>query len=316
MIPGVLALAASVIAVVCAIIWNAPYLCIAFAPSVLASLYLIYLGWDFHNLKSFAENNRQMKASILNLNEQNLELSKKLEFLEEENKKIKDSADKLSTLVGQLKIENFNLFESNKDLKLIVAGLQTLEKTLDTKAEKHMEQLDGLQGALTGLQDSATKDHETFGKNLEIFITQVELLKTTRSNFANAGSKIEKKMKNQVKVLLNTAKMLQGIFTSINEWKNEKHVRELISLGETHKLENSALTDKINNLKEELAKNDGRIEEQKKQINDLAKIKEGFETALSNLLHAIKQLQGFGEDAAKVRQAALIFRQYNLIIKD
>ena|ERR1700733_14802495 len=319
MVPGVLALAATVVAVVCALIWNCPYLCIAFVPGILASLYLIYLGWDFQNLTTFAENNDVLKNSVATLEEKNGELQKKLdEFqerlqtFEEENKRLEASAKNLSALLDKLKSENFTLTESNEklkntieELKSTIIDLGVLKETLEKRASEHVQQLEGLQNSLRGIQTSAQEDHTTFSKSLASFIAEVEHLQEARTNFEKAGSSIEEKMKTQVDVLSQAAIMLQEIFTKVNQWKDVEEVERRIKLQQL--LQNNVLT-----LEKNLSLGQGQLEEQAKQIQELAGLKEGFGKALANLVSEIDKIDNVkGELAQEVVKAAAVFKNYD-----
>jgi DNA repair exonuclease SbcCD ATPase subunit len=309
MIPGILALVASVIAVICAIIWNCPYLCISFAPSILASTYLIYLGWDFQNLTSFSESNDRLHESIETLKNENVELENKLHFFEAENLKLQQATTKMTELVTDLQSENLTLSASNLKLQQTVTELENLKEVLDKKAGKHMQHLEALKGALSGLQESAEKDHQTFGENLQIFIKEVEHLGETRSSFEKAESILETKMKEQVETLLNATVMLKEIFSKINEWKDNELVKQQITAQQM-------LNENVLKLRTDLAKYDGRIEEQKKQVEELAKLKDGFKSALNSLLNEIehlKELRGDLQiDVEQVKKAAKAFQDYGL----
>jgi DNA repair exonuclease SbcCD ATPase subunit len=309
MIPGLLALAASVVALVCALTWNSPYLCIAFAPGAGSSVYLIYLGWEFQDLKTYAENNEQLQGSVRNLQMENHGLQEKLSQFEAENKKLQESAKTLQTLTEDLKSENFNLAEANKTLNGTLADLEKLKITLETKAAGHVEQLSTLQKSLSGIYESVDKDHAKFAENLKRFTDEIELLSTTRSDFDKTGSVIEEKMKEQVTILLQAAAMLKDIFSNINDWKNDKAIEERLN-------NQRLLHQQIVDLSGQVAGNGVRIEEQKKQLEELAKIKNGFNSALELLLQEIGQIQGIkGElsvELDKVKKAAEVFKNFEV----
>jgi chromosome segregation ATPase len=308
-IPGLLTLAALVVAVVCSIVWNCPYLCIVYGLGGIASIYLIYLGCNYAQLKSLGENNDQLEESIRTLNSENEELAKKLETFEEENQKLKETTTKMSDLVKNLESENCNLSDTNQKLQTTVSDLEQLKETLDKKAGAHVKQLENFKGALTDLQGSTEKNHATFGEMLEKFIKEVEILETARTNFESTGSDIEAKMKQQVLALLDAAEVMKGIFTKINEWKDNDLVKKQI---EAQQL----LGEQMFKLRDTLSKNEGKLEEQVLQIKELASIKEGFQNTLTNLLEEIDKLKNVNadlkKDAEKVTKAAKAFQIYGL----
>lgn len=308
-IPGILALVATVVAIVCAVLWHSPYLCIAYAPGGIASIYLIYLGWDFQNSKTFTENNAQFDESVHSFKAENEVLHGQVRAFEEENKKLQESVTRLSELVENLKSQTLDLTKANEDLKGTILTLEELKNTLEQKAAKHVEQLENLSKSLIGIEAAAKEDHTTFAVNLEVFVKHVQLLQQAPPEFAKIGSSVEKKMQEQVDVLLKAAGMLQTIFTQINEWKDKKAVARRIE-------EQQLLNKNILALEIQLAKGDGRIGELNKQIEELAKLRDGFIVALKDLLQEIAKLRELkGElsiEIEKVAQAAKVFQNYGL----
>lgn len=70
MAPGMITLSASVVAVVCALIWQVPSLCIAFVPAGGCSSYLIYLGWEVKHMQALARSSAELSASLVGLQSQ------------------------------------------------------------------------------------------------------------------------------------------------------------------------------------------------------------------------------------------------------
>lgn len=132
MAAGLVCLAASIMAIGCAIIWNTQWLCIPFGLSALSSAYVIYLGYQFSHLKSmetqiqgFKTSNKEHKTLIEELKQTLNGFTNLLNQHEGEFQGLKNSTDSIKT-----------------DLKKIVTCVQTLKDSFDPNViNNHIETL-------------------------------------------------------------------------------------------------------------------------------------------------------------------------------
>src|SRR5436853_532775 len=104
MVPGLLALAANIVAVVCALIFKSPYICLV--PGVLSSIYLLYQGGKARRLKTFSENNNQLEHSIQTFQIENKTLETRIKEFGDENQNLQQSTIEMNHIVENLQEEN------------------------------------------------------------------------------------------------------------------------------------------------------------------------------------------------------------------
>ena len=221
--PGILTTAACIIGIVALNVLKQPYLSIPSMIGTLTGACTIYQGYQAHLLKTFHENNEELKASIVLLDQQNKELKTSIATFDAANKKLTETVSGLEERSQAIKEENLKLTDSNNTLQENVKDLQSINTTLESTAKAHVERLEGLKESLSGIQNATEKDHTQFEKHLETFIAEVKNLQETGAQFGATGSTIKK-------TLVQTAEMLQEIFTKINDWKNDKYVTSQIEL--------------------------------------------------------------------------------------
>ena len=98
MAPGVLALAACVVGVVYCLMKKNPYLCIPFGVGGAASLYFIYLGYQYKDLQSLHQSSQQLEAA-------NKLLKIHVTDIERTNASLHESCSSLSTSSLQLQTQ-------------------------------------------------------------------------------------------------------------------------------------------------------------------------------------------------------------------
>ncbi len=300
--PGLVCLAASVIAVVYSLYWQTPSLCGAFVPSGASSIYLIFLGWDFQNLQTLSENNEKFKESLGNLEVAN-------EQLQASNATLNTQLAGLRNSLGSLQTENSTLQASNVHLKSSVSGLEKSVKdleqvrsTLQIRLDAEVAQLKILHNGLSQIQVSAKQDHSSFAGQLAIFIQQVELLQKIREQFEKAGSQVQ----TQTVTLVESAKVIEKIFAEICEWKDGEEVQRRLSMSQD-------LGAKVSGFQGQLEIQKLQLEEQRRQIERLRNIREGFEQLLQQLLAVAAELkQTNGSLAQKVENVVQECKTYEL----
>jgi chromosome segregation ATPase len=294
MIPGFLALVATITAVVCAIIWECPYLCIAFAPGSLASGYLIHLGWDFQNLRAFTTNNDLLKTSVSTLQSENAGLQQKLSMFETENKKLQETEKSLTDQTAKLESENKNLGNTIS--------------SFEEKVGKHMEQLGTLGNSLQDTETYVREDHQALSKSIDALDGLIGGLRSTLANFQESGSAFDQKMKDQTSILLTSTTLLKDILTELNQWRNESAVLERVT-----NLQN--LNKMMQETSEQRAKAEGcltalktQIEGLNTEIAELGKIKDDYKLILTHFTNLVSTTN-LGEFKGDVKQLTQVVEQ-------
>lgn len=312
MAPALLSISAIIVAIVASLAWNSPYLCLAYAPGGLGSLYLLFLVKDVKHLKTYAENNKiyidnnqSLKQSLETLENENKDLRTQLNCFTKQNEKLRESTETLKSLASNLQQENFDLNTANQTLKTTVIELQELQNTLGKTAGTHMQHLNGLQTALQKILDSAGKDVKSFETNLDVFVDETSQLKEMISELKQGGekyekatTKIEEEMKSQLHSLFEAANLLQEIFKRFKEWKDEGFAQSQITLqqflradieekqkqNEVLEQHNEHLRLEIETAKQQYSLFNGiiqtqtnHLQEQKEQIRKLNETREGFD---------------------------------------
>lgn len=298
MAPGLLTMIANIIAIICALVWNSPYLCIAYIPGCFASGYLMYLGWDFQHLQSFGESNVELKSSISVL-EKEVDTYKKVNG-EMETKLT--SLEKVKTGLEEA-VESFT--SENLDLKMTAEKLQGVNSTLETSANLHVEHLTTLKESIGGFQNATKLNHSELSGHISTFQQTIGELEKKSSSFESTGNAIETKMKEHTQILLEAAQSLTQIFSEINAWKDQAAVKERM---ETLQAMNATATKlasqsgaqeaQLKALKEREVEQRKIIQEQKDQIEglgseitNLRQIKSGFDSTLADFQDVAGRLE-------------------------
>jgi chromosome segregation ATPase len=304
-VPGLLALISTIIAVICALIWNSPYLSLAFAPGAIASLYLIYLGWDFGNLKTFSENNDHLEHSIINLKQEVNGLQKENECLRqrlldfsEENNRLKNCVDSLETVAEDLGQEKVSLSVANQQLEKTVKELEKLKQLLEERGKEHVNQLAAIAGSFSVIKDAVANDHERIAQHVDRLGGQVEQFKSAGANLEAAGLEFERQAQLQVAGLLEAVK---GTLDEWKKWINNDEVRE-------QRIQKEELQKSLQELKSQIAVQKAVSVEQEAQINRMREIQEASYSNLQGMANErgyIHQVhQQIADTAEKMTQGA------------
>lgn len=220
MAPGILALSTNVLATTYFALHSSHFL-VAFVPGSIASVYLIYLVWDFKNLKTLSENNTELRSSID-------KFESTIGDLESTSQELKAERDSFHQENEKLKKTSEHLESQNIELNAAVVSLKKVNEDLVKQLDTHTRQLDRLVSLLKGIGESAEKDHKDFAHKLAEFTKELPNLEKARLGFAETGSAIEEKMKQQAVATENAASTLKEIFTKINDWKDQAAISEKI----------------------------------------------------------------------------------------
>ncbi|NGX61484.1 MAG: Chromosome partition protein Smc [Chlamydiae bacterium] len=214
MIPGILTLAASIIGIVCAVMWNYPFLTIPFGAGATGSTYLIYLGYTFKHLQSLEASTVKLEAELEEVTQQN-------ETYKQQNEEHQEKLNEFQEKIGHLEevktqIENFSTVYG-KELGDIIKSLQEL-------------------------QTNGVKNTEDFEKKLTQLNEQIETLSNLKSinpetvkQLTEASKAISQTLKETVDSIdwkkaseaLNTqTQTLKSLTTLSNEAKNQHELTE------------------------------------------------------------------------------------------
>ncbi|MCH9626255.1 MAG: hypothetical protein S4CHLAM123_14510 [Chlamydiales bacterium] len=286
-LPGFLTLTACIVAVVAALIWNSPYLCIAFGIGGLASCYLIYLGSTFHHLQSFEANNQQLKYSLRELHTQKVEMQTRLKNFETQNQKLiktnlglKNINIELNNVSGKLKQQNTNLLKHTDELGYKNNELDQIVQDMNEKLNSQVKNLKKVNESLDKVGVSTQENHQTFTQNLEEFNTEVVNLKEVKNQFDTIGSEVEQKMQTLAQTQIKNTEAMQKILRHYSELTDEDAVLKKVEL-----LQN--LNQRLNELGNQISRNEGVSEELSNHINDLEVIKDNLDNGVSSLAQEV-----------------------------
>ena len=309
MAPGLVCLAASIVAVFYSLYWQTPSLCGAFVPSAASSIYLIYMGWDFQNLHTQHENNEQFKESLGVLKVENGQLQASNATLNTQLANLGNSLGSLQTENSTLQTTNAQLKRSMSSLEHSVKELEQMRSTLQMQLDAEVAQLNILHNGLSQIQVSAKQDHASFAGQLALFIQQIDLLQKTRTQFEKASDERQAQMsevRTQTVTLLESAQVIKEIFAQISEWKDGEEVQRRLSMAQD-------LGAKVSRFHGQLEAQELQLEEQKNQIVHLKKTRKGFELLLTKLLAAAAELKQTNSSLAeKVVNVVQECKQYDL----
>lgn len=302
MVPGMIALAACTTAAAYAILRNHTHLVTLFSCGGVSSGYFIYLGWDFQNLKSFADNNNRLATSVGNFEKENAELKNRVHLLGQHNNRLAQSIQDLDAKnkemeqkLGDFAIENkkfesenLKLVQARDDLEKNIQKLEELKSKWEIETEKNIEWLGGFKNSLDGLKKVAAEDHTLFSEQLKNFENQVNLLLETRTSTQKSSVQFEDKLNTHTQVLLETTGSLKAIFEQVNTWKHAQEWEELLDKQQKHNkliLEQTQL----------IGANEGRIKELSENVYKLEALKNGFSDQLEKLKNEVGRLKQHNE---------------------
>ncbi|MCH9610281.1 MAG: hypothetical protein S4CHLAM81_13360 [Chlamydiales bacterium] len=102
MAPGIITLTASVVAIAYCLIKRNTYLCIPFGCGALSSIYLIYLGHQYRDLKSLHQSSEEFKQSNIELKRQVRDLGSETVRLQGQNEQLEQTREQLDGQVVQM----------------------------------------------------------------------------------------------------------------------------------------------------------------------------------------------------------------------
>ena len=238
LLPGTIALVVCLVGVIALNILGYHYLSLCFVAGGIASGYTIYQGYKMRLLKTLEKSNHELKEHIE-------ELWKNISGLREENNKLggvlsefERVNSELEKLIGVKKEENSMLCGENRSLKSLVVEqkelilrleedireLNEIRLTLEQNMESHTESLTLLVSSLSGIQESASKDHKSFSTNLERLEGLLSKLPCLSENASERVVSFERLRNSQFLGLQKAIAALQEIFSIINEWKDTEAV--------------------------------------------------------------------------------------------
>lgn len=200
-IPAMLALIGCIIGIVCALLWNNPYLCLAFAPGVLGSFYLIYRSNDAMHLYDTCEN---LKGQVDKMGTQNTRIAENLTDFKSQNKTLKNNIDDITKALNTL-LENVS-----KDHKQFADSLQSFQNT--TKSCEDMPEMI---------------------KNLNSIFSQINEWKQDKNELINQKIDLNKEIAEQKGVLQGMQTSLKSL-TSLCTTVEENLTSQIKAFGEAN----------------------------------------------------------------------------------
>jgi hypothetical protein len=225
MIPGLVALVATVTAIFFAFVWNCPSLCIAFAPGAAASVYLIYQGRNSQNLKTFEENNTQLEDSLNTLKIESEGLHTKLEVFQKENDQLQLSTKKLEEQTIKLESENHNYAEENKNFAETNKNFAETNKNF-VEANKNFVEANKI---LAEENKNFAETNKTFAEANKTFAEANKTLVEENKTFAEANKNYAEENKNfaeENKIYAEANKKLNDTILELQEIQ-KTHVEQL-----------------------------------------------------------------------------------------
>ncbi len=340
MAAGLITLASCIIGIVCALIWKQPYLAIAYVPGAGASTYLLYLSWEFRNLKTFSEDldileaeNKHLSTSVANFEEKTGAHVEKLRTLETSltgfESTIKEDTASFAELLKRFaeEVKHFQStetsFEEHEQILANTTGtLQTLLIKVDTWLSKQDKLIADLSINVTQLSRENTtlsSSNETLSKTaaqLKSFESALSELNTaTNEKHANFGAYLEKfreyleQLKNTESsaenLVLTTSEKLNEFFTQIQAWKDDERINKQIDLQQK-------LHTDLQTLSEQLGQKQGQLEAEEKRLKDFKEIRDNLKAEVAELKQLKEDLNSsLTASADKISQAADIITQNN-----
>lgn len=321
---GLVCLATSILGIWCSLFfWSANWLSIPFGISAVFSIQTVYSAYQFKHLKTFENNNlqlqetnTQLQTNVVSLQENNTQLQNQISTLQtenqtyqQENRTLIQTSANLQNLLEAAQENNANHERLIERLQEQIGILTNLQISMEQKTNAHVEQLENLQEALRGIQDSAAENHQLFGEKLETFVENLISLQSIREQYSQVSSETVQAMANQNQALLETGNTLKIIFERIKEWKDNEHVERQLNQLQTLNRHIQEATGKLENIT-------GQITQMQSQLQELNAIKQGFSSALNTLLDNIQKLGEetgqLSEVKTEILRAAAIFQQYGI----
>ena len=167
MLPGLVTLAACVIGIAYCIMKQTPYLYPPYGLGAFASLYHIYLGYQFKTLKSLHQSSEDLQQSNEELSNQLRALHNEGDRFRQENAEYSRTTASLTAQVSRLESTNDakeaelqNQIAANRNLQRNIeqleAGVQSIQTGLKEQLQEGVDNLDGFRQVLQGLQTERT----------------------------------------------------------------------------------------------------------------------------------------------------------------
>lgn len=295
LLPPLFVLASSVLGIALALIWNRPYLTIAFALGAAASVYLMVLSCCARKDYESAEILRTENA---NLKKERILLHGSVETFQKENVNLQNAISNLQTERENWEKERFHFMQ---------------------EANSHVDNLNELVGALATERAAAVEKNNQFRTQidkLELMIPALEKRANNNDNLHRNQLQAYGELLRTLKALLSTANLQEQIkeLQTLHSMNDELQKKQCTMLLEQQKIaslsdqyqnqinalkeQKTALTVEVHNLKEITDTNKEVLAQLQKLIQEalqiLAKLPE-----LSNLCEFLKNFQAKIIDAAK-----------------
>jgi chromosome segregation ATPase len=190
LIPAIALTAICATGIVCAfLVWHNPYLSLPFGAGCILSLYLVYQGYHYSQLKNFQQNNQEFSRTLAdtqrvqeNLKEETKKYHKENESLKLEMDSLKSTAENLNLQISKLNEEKKNLQNNIEELQKSLHEFkknhhsfkETIESLEKTKNVHHL-QIQAIHSAFADVEKTAIgtqSEFERVVKNLSNVVSQ------------------------------------------------------------------------------------------------------------------------------------------------
>lgn len=281
-IPALFVLVTSIMAIILCLVWNQPYLSIAFGIGVICSAHYLYLALQYAYLDGLAEsvkkaqieNEKHSRENIL-FKSSNVNLTSQLEHLKLQNNaldhsvaKLKDQNKVYSEEGNKISTEREKLNESNATLKKELENMNEMQKQLATLIESFQNAIT-IQGRVTEqIQEATSKQKSeilsTIADNFNSEIKKVKELEASRSQLLG-------KHMSDAQALVATLQKNVNSYTEMSNWFSNEAVQLRASQLADQQKQLNELSTKTSQANEKAAGLKATIEELSKQKISLDK---------------------------------------------
>ena len=221
MVPGVLALAACVMGVAYALLKKNPYLCIPFGVGGLASLYFIYLGYEYKDLQSLHNSSKSLKQTNGDLEARVREFSARNGELHTEIGQLAQNRETLQREVGTLQETNSEQHRALETQKELNRQLQQRTEEIQVGLGRMQTQLAAGEGNLDDLRSVLTGFESERIELQEIRDQLVKILEPIKPEEYRKACEAMSGLEARIQTARNALPELEGLVTEQRRMKNE-----------------------------------------------------------------------------------------------
>lgn len=209
--------------------WKWQYLHGPFGLGTLSSLFLIWIGYNYGNLKSFEESNETYKQN-------NVMLGSQVQTLSHKNQELTLNVDGLTKQVAQAEILQKELIQLNSLIGVNVTGLQEIGRASSLNNLKQEGTTENLISGVTTFKlhiDDFKESTHKFGNQSNSLVTNLTtVLETTHEALNNMLhlTALKKEIEEEVKQLSESSKINQNLLQQMMTMQNSVAESQKITL--------------------------------------------------------------------------------------